>query len=305
MILGGFALVLFVPALQAQTAPAPEPVLSIEAKIYRADGKVSGSVGKEDSAAFQTYLWTSTDLCRVGTSAALDQVDRDRAPMIWRVSGRLLPPSSGAAVAQVEWQRVDQAEPRAAKGSAQIALGRAEPVVLEKQAASTSSLCGVEVQLRASLDLRARTPVGPGAGSRGPALLDTELWLVHTRPDGAEDGRHVTIQPDASGAPYAFPALTIPTTKGTMKVEVSGVIRPTVRGGSVTGLSVRLDRRLTSDGTPPIDTRGDSSKEISLPNPNDVIAFEMPALPSPAGELLSGHQFSLRLRAKAIKIGPD
>lgn len=86
-----------------------------------------------------------------------------------------------------------------------------------------------------------------------------------------------------------------------MKVEVSGFIRPSIQGGNVTGVTVMMDRHLTSDGPPPLDTHGNSSKQMMLPNPKDVIAFELPALQSAEGDLLPGHQFSLRLRITPIK----
>ena len=138
-----------------------------------------------------------------------------------------------------------------------------------------------------------------------PPTHDVELWLVHTLPGGTEQVSRLTAAVSRNVGSYEFPAVPIPTGRGSLAVEVSGKIhvlpsRTTFAAGTGTSapaqLLVVIDRRVRSAGPPSVDTSGSSGKLIDLPSEKDVISFELPGVSGPVQELLAGHQFSLRVR---------
>ena len=82
------------------------------------------------------------------------------------------------------------------------------------------------------------------------------------------------------------------------------------RGGAAIGANpadtpsplivVSIARRVRR-ASPFIDTRGTTDMSIQIPEPNDVLSFELPALQKATEDLLKGHQFSVRLRITAVK----
>jgi hypothetical protein len=53
--------------------------------------------------------------------------------------------------------------------------------------------------------------------------------------------------------------------------------------------------------TPFVDTRGTTDMSIQIPQPDDVLSFELPPLQKATEDLLAGHVFSVRLRITPVK----
>lgn len=247
---------------------------------------------------------------------------------VWRLKSETLEQGTGTWLIEVEWQRVrDKGEPTpdSPTRSRRLYLRPGERVTLDSLPAdNTQGGCGVEGRLEAGVGLwplpagarAGGARAGGGTGGRGgsgvrasggsgggatfgptagPPVLNAELWLVHTRPDGSDEARRLQLALPAGNTPYEFAPMPVDGRAGKVNVQVKGSLRPTFTDGEVTGLHVMIDRRVQS-GDARVNSGGGTFKKIPLPKPADVVAIEMPPAGSGEADQLAGHQFSLRLR---------
>jgi hypothetical protein len=255
-----------------------------------------GSASTGDPRELSGFIWTDDGLCSTGAGS---RFPGNPPALVWRVTGRLVGQDADAYVIDVEWQRLTkQGQPEGAPASKRLTLRLDESQPLERLTPVDSSPCGTaETQLRAAIRLPLVVP--PSGGGRGgggiavPVVVrEAELWLVHTLPNGDQDSNKLTLRV-TSMADYAFAPLIVRTAGGERRIDVTGDIRlvgPNVPAGQ---LRMSIARRLTVNGRGFME--GFTSKLIPIPDPSDVVSFEVPA----KGIMdLEGHQFSVRLRVK-------
>jgi hypothetical protein len=169
----------------------------------------------------------------------------------------------------------------------------------------------------------------------GGQQYTSELWLVHKQPNGEERVQQLSIQFGPAGADYSFPPVPVNTSRGVVTVDITGRLQMNPRPGeadpasartlygqllqrqqaqgSTTGaapettaapdtskIQLSISRRARSTAAA-LDTSGGSSMAIDLPKPEEVLSFELPALPKATEDLLAGHKFSIRLRVTPVK----
>ena len=160
---------------------------------------------------------------------------------------------------------------------------------------------------------------GAGAGSGGGARIvsaatsrsdtsyDVELWLVHQPLSGQE--RVTQMKPRIKGdwGRFTFPALSIPTPRGTLNVEVlCGYVIAAGESGDQQ-LAFSTSRKVTfvpAGGNATVnapETSGRSETRIPMPGPTEVLSFEMPPLHAPAGGPTLPDRLSVRLRLKPVQ----
>jgi hypothetical protein len=104
--------------------------------------------------------------------------------------------------------------------------------------------------------------------------MDAEIWLVHKRPDGTED---VQLRTTPVAGRFVFTPIVVTKSGGaTVRVDVTGVVLQRIVNGTADGLTFSLDRRITSDGPPPVDLQGGSAVNLVLPAPGEVVSFPLP-----------------------------
>jgi hypothetical protein len=163
------------------------------------------------------------------------------------------------------------------------------------------------------------------------AQYEAEVWLVHKKPDGAEQVQQQTVRFGGTRMPFSFPPVQVAGSGGPITLDISGSIQvggsPTLRynlargsfGTVATGrgtfrpaaqrpaqeasspvfvISIARHARRTA---PFIDTRGATDISVQMPKPEDVLSFELPSLQKSTEDLLKGHTFSLRVRITPVK----
>ena len=128
---------------------------------------------------------------------------------------------------------------------------------------------------------------GPGVASTLP--VDLDVWLVHTRADGAEDTLHQRVT--AAQSQFTFPAITIATAQGNASVQVDGGVRAVVDVSGERQLRVSVRRAVTGA----VSSNGSSLSAYQIPGPDDVYAIELPALRVKA-EIVKADRVSIRVR---------
>ncbi|HEY7474870.1 MAG TPA: hypothetical protein VH679_07650 [Vicinamibacterales bacterium] len=148
---------------------------------------------------------------------------------------------------------------------------------------------------------------GGGGGqttSKVPPLYETmsrqvgaEVWLVHKLPSGPEEVQRLTLTFGRIPTRFAFPPIEVVKDGDRAVVDISGSLR-LLPVTSQEKLLVQLDRAIRKERT----FGGGTVKQLDLPSSDDVVSFELPLLPSETDPgvraLLTGHQFSVRLRVK-------
>ncbi len=182
---------------------------------------------------------------------------------------------------------------------------------------------------------RGMAGAGGRGGGRGSSTssYNAELWLVHTVPagagvidqtvsgGGARGGRggrggsnininvnsesgttverevaHQALRFEASGSGFAFPAMSIATSRGTVGVIVTGTLNAKVDNGAPRTLVVTVNRQAISPDGSVSTSGGSSTKEIAWPASGDVISFELPAATGAGQDPVAQEKLSIRLR---------
>jgi hypothetical protein len=143
--------------------------------------------------------------------------------------------------------------------------------------------------------------VGPSSEAR---QFDADLWLVRSAPGRTEEAAHQALSGVRGSAQYAFAPVSIETPRGTMNLQVTGVVRVTTDEAGAPQLVFITMRRLKfapavggSRDTLP-STIGSSTTTNPMPGPDDVLSFELPPLPAANGQPAVPDQFSIRVRIR-------
>ena len=140
------------------------------------------------------------------------------------------------------------------------------------------------------------------SATAGPGLFDVNLWLVRSVPGQPDQVTHSTLRMNQDGASFAFPPVAIATAQGSAMVQVTGSFAVTKNESGEEQLVFSTNRRVTTTaaGQPRDrfrDVQGSSRTTNPLPGPDDVLAFEMPAI------RLDGHEAPDRFSVR-VKIAP-
>ena len=153
-----------------------------------------------------------------------------------------------------------------------------------------------------ALDQTRKVRVGEGTESR---QFDADLWLVRNAPGRKEEVLHQALNGVRGSAQYAFAPVSIETPRGTVNLQVTGVVRVTTDESGAQRLVFMTMRSVkfaptagASRDTRP-STMGSSTTTNPMPGPDDVLSFELPLLPAPnGGPPAVPDQFSIRVRIR-------
>jgi hypothetical protein len=335
--------ILFLIAQQvsAGVTPAPNWPFAIAAPVVRSDGRSAGSTSAPLTEGSTYYVSTTGGLC---TAMTIGAVEPKTAGYGWRLTVPLLQRASSGATVKIEWQRLwerGRALADGPRGETQLVLRREERVPLDQIAATPAagSCDATGIGLELLSDWRAssgggvggggavaagprgggRAGGGGGSGPAGPPVarsgaagvtaptneFDLELWLVDRNRDGAESVQPLTVHSIDGSPRFFFRPGRIDTPAGRVVLEVSGQIRSFAPGNGSTRLLVSLQRRIEGEAAGGMITSGGSSQMIPMPQPDEVISFDLPAIAGPRGsgtgqvDPLNGHTFSVRMRITA------
>lgn len=132
-------------------------------------------------------------------------------------------------------------------------------------------------------------------------LFAVDLWLIHSAPERPDEVLHQSLLTTQDGAAFAFSPLTIDTATGPTIVQITGSFGVTAVPTGAQHLTFALNRRVTParSNVPVRDTARawsqGSRRTMALPQPDDVLAFEMPPV-QVKGQAPLPDQFSVRVR---------
>jgi hypothetical protein len=296
---------------------AGPPVLSVvvSTPTYFADGNAAGA-----SATFPLrlnqpqvlYAYSGPTLCQ---SASAQLRRPSNGGYGWRVQVTPVSSVNGVQV-QVDWQRLWEKGDAVASGlrsTAMVTLHPAAPVMLDYLSDGDSLAAATAGGAASALTARRCPAIGMGLQIAAPpvetqTVVETDLWLVHTMPDGTERSQRQTIRAKlGSGADYFFddvkvglmPAGTAgaAATSGERNVRTFGRILPIEINDGKVRMSLTIAQAV--DDSSPISNAGSSTFELTA-GPTEVPSFRVPQVVADGGRLV-GERLSIRLQVKQIR----
>jgi hypothetical protein len=208
----------------------------------------------------------------------------------WRLDVVPVRVDRGALVLSVSWTRIGGNRARFAREASSSATLTLEPganVLLDRLSADSVSGCDA-----IGLGLE----VGLEAGGAAP-LVETELWLVHRHPDGAETSEKQVVRARlGEAAPYAFPGVLFGR-------DVLGRIRAVEHNDTLEMIvSIERDRGAAPAGAAFNYDHAQVRYRISPTRSDEVTSFKVLRYDVESNQRDGGvHEFSLRARSQLIR----
>ena len=271
-------------------APAKPPadfVVLVSAPVYQPDGAITAeTVALPQTGAGLVHLFSRRSLCNPAATGATEPGD---ALFGWRVASKIVNRTERDVVVSIDWRRLwddGRKIPNGPGASVQLTLHVGDRIPLDHITnAKPSQECravglGLEVRLAQSeIAAPTRTLALPlGATPGGAKPVDAELWLLHTLPSDIQQVVHQTVRLPTEGTRFTFAPTSVTTARGDVSVELSGSIERYRTPAGDEFLLLSLTRKVKGAGLPPEGVAGTTGSVVPLPAPNDVIAFEMPAI---------------------------
>jgi hypothetical protein len=256
----------------------------VSAVVYQPDGnRASEGVAMPGDEPGVVHVFGRRSLCDATSTGAAEP---DAAAFGWRVATHVIRAADSALVVGVDWARLWESGAKTADGpagSVQLTLrpGDRIPLDLLSNRAPSESCRAVAMALELSAT-RAAARVEPeasllplGAVAGGARPMDADVWLVHAKPSGVAQAEHQRVRLSGDGGTFAFSPVVVPAARGDAVVALSGTFR---RYRAATGgefLFVSMTRRVSGAGS--AETVGTTGTVMPLPNPNEVLALNIPA----------------------------
>jgi hypothetical protein len=303
-----------------QQSPNPDFMLRVSTPTYFADGQVLGATSAgfplQMNQPIVLYAYSGRTLCL--SHSARPGMPSD-AGYGWRV--QIVPiRNTDGLVLQVEWQRMwDRGEMlgvtlgAATRGSALVTLHPGDHVLFAYLSAAEQPAAGAATDLTQNAATPACHAVGMGLEVglqpiEGRALVEANLWLVRTLPDGTERSQRQTIRArlgttvdyyfdDITFAPTPEAAARAGAAPGERSVHTFGRISPI----KIEDGKVRMDLMIAqefNEGAPPsLATAGSSTFPLTA-GPDEVLSFQVPRVAVGAG---LGERLAVRVQVRQIR----
>lgn len=140
------------------------------------------------------------------------------------------------------------------------------------------------------------------AESGATRQFDVDLWLVRNVPGRNEEAVHQALKGVRGSAQFAFAPVSIETPRGSVNLQVTGLLRVTTDDLGAQQLVFITTRSVRFGGgtrdTPLSTMSGSSTTANPMPGPDDVLSFEMPSIRVPNGGPAVPDQFAIRVRIR-------
>lgn len=304
-----------------QQPPAPHLILRVSTPTYFADGQVRGASSAglplQMNQPMVLYAYSGSTLC---LSRSARPTMPDDAGYGWRLQIVPLRITDGL-VLQVEWQRMWERGgmlgvklSAATRGQAQVTLHSGDHVLLDYLTAADQTRAGAATDVRQTAPAPACPALGMGLdvglqSAEDPALVEANLWLVRTMPDGTEQSQRQTIRASlGTTVEYYFDDVTVAVTphsaggagapSGERGVHTFGRISPiTIQDGKV-----RMDLTIAqglSVKEPASASYGAGSSTFPLTaGPDEVLSFQVPRISVDGG---LSERLAVRVQVRQIR----
>jgi hypothetical protein len=304
----------------SQQSPNLNLALRVSTPTYFADGKVLGATSAgfpiQMNQPIVLYAYSGQTLCL--SRSARPAMPSD-AGYGWRLQIVPLRNTDGL-VLQVEWQRMwDHGEmlgvnlSAATRGQAQVTLHPGDRVTFDYLSAADRTRSATATEVTQANPTPACPAIGMGLEVglqplQGPALVEANLWLVRTMPDGTERSQRQTIRASlGTTVDYYFDDITFaPTPEAAARAGVPPGERSVHTFGRIAPIKiedgkVRMDLMIAqelNEGVPPsLATAGSSTFPLTA-GPDEVLSFQVPRIAVGAG---LGERLAVRVQVRQIR----
>jgi hypothetical protein len=250
----------------------------------------------------------------------------------WRMSGKVIELTDQEAVIQLEAHRIRRAgqDEASAPESMTLTLKRGERKTFETLTFPPAGTCDASTSTLGALlatrhELTGISPAADAATLReprggsgvvrlgrsaGPGKttrtwtgfgVNADLWLVRASPGRPDETLHVASTVAPMPTSFSFPAVVAESRAGKMSVKVEGTIESGRAADGEYRLHFTATRAVTAmtSARPVAESKpvveGSTKTTVALPDPNEVISFELPPLRTADGVTLPD-RWSIRVR---------
>jgi hypothetical protein len=165
-------------------------------------------------------------------------------------------------------------------GTNELTLQRNDRIALDMitRPAQPGVCAGTTKSLEIQVGRPAFAAAVPAGESPLDGLVDAELWLVHTAPNGTETVEKQTVRLINGAVGFGFRTAAIETADGPVHLELNGQLKAVQRENGSRGLWAGLTRLVTRQSTGGIAFASTTEATVDWLVPNDVQSFDMPPL---------------------------
>jgi hypothetical protein len=281
-----------------QPSPSPNLMLRVSTPTYFADGQVRGASSAglpiQMNQPIVLYAYSGPTLC-------LSQSPRPAMPTDagygWRVQIVPLRNANGL-VLQVEWQAMwVRGEmlgvnlSAVTRRKAEVTLHPGDHVMLDYLSAADHTAAGSATEATPAAPAAACPALGMGLEVglqpvEGPALVEANLWLVRTMPDGTEHSQRQTVRASlGSTVEYYFDDVTVAVTpsggrpgapSAERSVHTFGRISPIKIENGKVRMDLTIAQELSAKEPVPASYGAGSSTFPLTAGPDEVLSFQVP-----------------------------
>jgi len=126
--------------------------------------------------------------------------------------------------------------------------------------------------------------------------VNTDVWLVHTLPNGTEEVQFQKVATMPNGGRFTFPPVLAESPIRNLFVGVTGFLQAQRLATGPEILELKIVRTLRDVATTQAISVGASGKLISMPGTDEVVSFDVPV--DSLGADSGGHKFAIRVRVQ-------
>lgn len=264
--------------------------LTLAAPVQLPNGRRLGASVRPAVSTEPWFVYTRGNLCQSGITHSAPPADVTEG---WKVTVVERSRAGSQVTLGVTWSRMWERGRQVASGSggtSELVLQRGDRLSLDTiTRASDPAVCaGTSKSLELQVGATTITSPAPAGDSPLDGIVDAELWMVHTLPNGTEIVEHQIVRLVNGVIGFAFRGGPVDTAGGQVAIELSGQLKAVKREDGSRGLWAALTRGVTRLATGLTSISGPTTTTAEWLTPKDVVSLDLPPLYYSGGRSLAG-----------------
>ena len=264
--------------------------LTLAAPVQLPNGRRVGASVRPAAGTEPWFVYSRGNLCQSGITHGPAPEDVTEG---WKVSVTERSRTATQVTLAVTWSRMWERGRQVASGSggtSELVLQRGDRLSLDTISRVSDPAVCAATSKSLELQVGATTINSPAPAGDSPidGIVDAELWMVHTLPNGTEIVEHQIVRLVNGVIGFAFRGGPVDTTDGQVAIELSGQLKAVKRDDGSRGLWAALTRGVTRLATGQTSISGPTTTTAEWLTPRDVVSLDLPPLQYYAGTRVAG-----------------
>jgi hypothetical protein len=254
--------------------------LTLAAPVQLPSGRRVGASVRPAASAEAWFVYSRGNLCQSGITHGPAPTDVSEG---WKVTVAERSRTATQVTLGVTWSRMwerGRAIANGSGGTSELVLQRGDRLSLDTiTRASDPAVCAATSKsLELQVGVATINSPAPAGDSPIDGVVDAELWMVHTLPNGTEIVEHQIVRLVNGVIGFAFRGAPVDTSDGQVAIELSGQLKAVKRDDGSRGLWAALTRGVTRLSTGVTSISGPTTTTAEWLSPKDVVSLDLPPL---------------------------